>query len=149
MLTADNIVQQPTKPRNVRRTAVVIGLGIGVLFIIIFLSIPATRRRIVNAIGQPAVVGATAIEVRGDWFQNHLYAPAVVQVPVGSTIRWTFNDRGANGSGELVGHNVVGEGWSSPVLSEGVFEHTFTTAGSYRYTCSLHGAMDGMVVVTE
>lgn len=120
-----------------------------VLLIVVALAIPATRRRIANPAGQPAVVGATEVEVRGDWFQNHLYAPSVTQVRAGSTVRWTFNDRGANGTGESVNHNVVGQGWSSPVLADGVYEHTFTAPGTYRYTCTLHSGMDGVVVVID
>lgn len=129
---------------------IVVGLVIGVALLgLVSLGIPPTRRWIANPTGQPAVVGATEIDVRGDWFQNHLYAPSVVQVPVGSTVRWTFNDRGANGADEPVEHNVVGDGWASPVLTEGVYEYTFTTPGTYRYTCTLHRYMDGVVIVTE
>lgn len=133
------------------RQRLVGGLVIGglVLMAVIALTIPSTRRRIANPAGQPAVIGATAIEVRGDAFQGHLYAPSVAQVSVGSTIRWTFNDRGANGTDELAEHNVVGQGWASPVLAEGVYEHTFSEPGTYRYTCTLHSGMDGVVLVVN
>lgn len=137
--------------RGTRRKRLIGGVVVGgvILLVVIFLAIPANRRRIANPAGQPAVVGATEIEVRGDGFQGHVYAPSVTQVQIGSTIRWTFNDRGANGTEAPIKHNVVGDGWASPLLAEGSYEHTFTAPGTYRYVCSLHSGMDGVVVVTR
>lgn len=112
----------------------------------------AARIRIICAslrspAGQAAVAGVSTIDVLGDSFQNHIYAPAVVRVPVGTTVTWVFNDRGVGGSGEAVPHNVIGAGWGSTVLAEGSFEQTFSAPGVYPYTCTLHSGMNGVVEV--
>ncbi len=40
------------------------------------------------------------------------------------------------------------EGWKSgKPQSEGSFTHTFDQPGTYGYRCTLHGGMDGRVVV--
>ncbi len=40
-------------------------------------------------------------------------------------------------------------GWDSGLMSSGSFAHTFPTAGSFPYFCTVHGTMmTGMVVVT-
>lgn len=69
------------------------------------------------------------------------FEPAVVEVPAGTTVTWTFTDN--------TDHNVVGEGFESDVLSDGTFTHTFTEAGTYDYQCTLHGGMRGRVVVAD
>lgn len=143
---------QPAAPPRRRVRAMIITSLAAVLVIsaIIFATLPPLRRYIADPAGQPAVVGVNQVLVRGDSFQNHVYAPSVVQVPVGTTITWTFDDRGANGSGELVAHNVVGAGFVSPVLTNGTWSYTFDAPGTYRYVCTLHSYMDGQVeVVTQ
>jgi hypothetical protein len=44
---------------------------------------------------------------------------------------------------------VVGDGIESETQTEGTFQHTFAAPGRYEYRCTLHGGMDGVVVVTE
>lgn len=80
--------------------------------------------------------GATRVRVAGLAFK-----PAEVTVPVGGTVTWEFDD----GS---VAHNVVFEdGPKSDIETEGTFEHTFDTAGSFPYVCTLHPTMKGTVTV--
>lgn len=134
------------RPRRNRRLALV-GGGIAIVLLAVWLAIPSTRRWLANPTGQPAQEGVTTILVRGDLWQNHLFAPAVVRVPVGSTITWTFADNGPTGQGSVAPHNVVGAGWASPVIGLGSYEHTFTEPGTYRYVCTLHTNMDGVVEV--
>jgi plastocyanin len=123
---------------------VVAFIGLGIL---LFVTLPPVRRFVANPTGQTAAVGISSVLVRGDAFQNHLYEPAVIRVPIGTTVTWTFADRGPQGVSELDEHNVVGEGFASPVLTDGTWSHTFTEAGTYRYRCTLHAFMDGVVVV--
>jgi plastocyanin len=48
-----------------------------------------------------------------------------------------------------VPHDVTGEGWKSgDPQSEGTFRHAFDRPGTYDYRCTLHGGMEGRVVVT-
>jgi len=117
---------------------------------IVLLSVPITRRYIANPTGQPAAIGATRVAVVDDSFQGHRYAPSVIQVPLGTTVTWEFLDRGTGGREEAVTHNVIGSGWGSPLMATGSWQYTFSTPGTYRYVCSLHPGMDGVVqVVTE
>lgn len=136
-------------PWGTRRIVVGIAAGLAVLALIIAFSVPATRRYLANPAGQPAAIGVTNLSVMYDGFQRHRFAPSVVQVPSGTTITWEFADRGASGNDTPVGHNVVGAGWGSPVLASGTWQHTFTAPGTYRYLCSLHPGMDGVVEVVS
>lgn len=92
-------------------------------------------RLLANPTATAAAVGVDDVVVSGSAFQ-----PPVIQVDAGTTVTWTFDD----GS---TGHNVVGDGWSSPAQESGTYQHTFEQPGSYPYTCTLHWGMDGRVEV--
>ena len=129
-----------------------IGIVLGIVAALLLVAVataPPLRRIIARPAEQPAVVGISTIDVVGDWFENHRYSPPVVEVPIGATVTWNFIDRGVNGDEAPVPHNVIGDGWGSPVLAEGSFSHTFDAPGRYTYTCTLHGGMDGVIVVVE
>jgi plastocyanin len=81
------------------------------------------------------VRGVTTIQLHDRRFQ-----PAAIEVPAGATVTWEFTDGGRH-------HNVVGDGFSSPVQARGAFTHTFDRAGSYPYRCTLHKDMQGRVIV--
>jgi plastocyanin len=82
-----------------------------------------------------AVAGATEVAVVDDRFE-----PAVIEVPTGTEITWRWQ-----GQNE---HNVVGEGFESPVQTEGTFVTTFRDPGTFDYRCTLHPFMRGQVMVT-
>lgn len=84
----------------------------------------------------PPVAGVTEVAV-GDNF----FAPVAIEVPAGTTVTWTWD-----GNND---HNVVGDGFESPVQIQGGFAHTFSAPGTYDYRCTLHGGMRGEVVVTN
>ena len=86
-------------------------------------------------LGDP-VVGATQIAVRDNEF-----SPQSVEVPVGTTITWTWEGNTA--------HNVVGDGFESDEQQSGTFTHTFGEPGTHEYECTLHFLMRGEVVVRE
>ncbi|MEU5841198.1 cupredoxin domain-containing protein [Rhodococcus sp. NPDC047139] len=70
------------------------------------------------------------------------FEPMNVTVPVGGTVRWTFDDGG-------VLHHVGSDGeFDSGITADGSFEHTFDTPGVYEYHCSVHRYMTGTVTVT-
>lgn len=69
------------------------------------------------------------------------FSPPVIQVEPGTEVRWVFADTQA--------HNIAGDGFRSEDLVSGSFEHTFETAGSYRYTCTLHAFMAGRIIVAS
>lgn len=70
------------------------------------------------------------------------FVPAELTVAVGDTVTWVWDDGN-------IPHDVKFDDFRSKVQSKGRYEHTFDTAGSYDYTCSVHPQMDGTIVVEE
>jgi plastocyanin len=91
-------------------------------------------------------VTAPAAPVNGDQVNigNFAFVPATLTVRAGSTVTWTNHDEEP--------HTVVASDGSfhSPGLGTGgTFSHTFATAGTFDYVCSIHPMMHGTVVVTQ
>jgi amicyanin len=86
---------------------------------------------------------ANAVATDAVHIKNFAFSPATVTVKAGSTVVWT-NDDG-------IQHDVTfdGGGIKSAVLNHNdTFSHTFPTAGTYHYICSIHPFMHGTVIVT-
>lgn len=83
-----------------------------------------------------AAVPTAAVRV-----QDNNFDPEAIQVTAGDTVMWQW--QGQND------HNVVADGFASPVQNSGSFEQRFENPGTYQYRCTLHGGMQGTVVVTE
>jgi plastocyanin len=65
-----------------------------------------------------------------------------VNVAVGGTVVWMNNDTTAHTS------NADGGAWSSGSIAPGgQFSHTFPSAGTFPYHCTLHPSMIGTVNV--
>jgi plastocyanin len=81
-------------------------------------------------------VVTTAVTIGNDFFD-----PANIQVSPGATVTWTWP------SGVAV-HNVtfadVTSGDKGPGSS---FSKSFPTAGTFTYSCTIHGGMSGTVLV--
>ena len=74
--------------------------------------------------------------------EQYSYGPGNLSVDQGDTVTWTNHDS--------VEHDVVvtsgPESFRSPLLGQGEsWSHTFATAGSYSYICSLHPDMRAAV----
>jgi plastocyanin len=69
------------------------------------------------------------------------YTPATLTVPAGATVTWVWQD-GA------IAHDVKGDGFKSKVIAEGAFPHRFDQPGTYKYRCTLHPNMTGVIEVT-
>ncbi|OSC23798.1 amidase [Mycobacterium vulneris] len=87
-----------------------------------------------------------AAPVRGDQvsIDGFAFAPVTLTVPVGTTVTWTNRDEEP--------HTVAASDGSfhSPGMGTGAtFTHTFSTAGTFDYVCSIHPMMRGTVVVTR
>lgn len=143
-MTTQNV--QSARPHT-RRPWIMAAVASLVLLGVIMATLPPMRRMLANPAGGPIIKTGTAIAVTGDTFQGHVFAPAVLQVAMGSTVTWTFADRGAAGNEPLVEHNVVGPAFASPILSEGSWSFSFDTPGSYDYVCTLHPFMNGRIEV--
>jgi plastocyanin len=93
----------------------------------------------------PAPTGTTSAPVAGDQvsIDNFAFAPATLTVKVGGTVTWTNRDEEP--------HTVAANDgtFHSPGMGTGAtFSHTFPTAGTFDYVCSIHPMMHGTVVVT-
>lgn len=79
------------------------------------------------------------IEIR-----DFAFAPDVILVPVGTTVRWTNG-----GAGD---HTVTSDTglFDAGTLSPGAsFEYRFDVPGTYAYHCAIHSSMTGTVIVTN
>ena len=71
------------------------------------------------------------------------FNPKTVAVALGGSVTWTF---------QATAHNVTFTGNSSappniPNTSNSSKSVTFTTAGNFTYTCTIHAGMNGLVIV--
>jgi plastocyanin len=72
---------------------------------------------------------------------DNAFDPKTTEVAVGDTVTWTFEGSAL--------HNVTGPGMKSGNLKKGkTFEHTFNSAGTVEYVCTLHPGMKGKVEVS-
>lgn len=72
---------------------------------------------------------------------NNTFRPASIKVVPNTTVQWTW----ANGA---TTHNVTFSDASSGDQGEGhVFTKVFPTAGTFNYSCTIHGGMAGTVLV--
>ena len=72
---------------------------------------------------------------------NFVFQPAELKIKVGTTVTWTNRDD--------IPHTVVSAGKfrSKTLDTDDKFTFTFTNAGDYKYFCSLHPHMTGMITV--
>jgi plastocyanin len=86
------------------------------------------------------VIGAHAEDMKVT-IDNFTFAPAELKVKVGDTVTWTNHDD--------IPHTVVSAGKfrSKTMDTDNDFSFTFTAAGDYKYFCSLHPHMTGMIKV--
>ena len=72
---------------------------------------------------------------------NFTFEPAQLTVKVGTTVTWKNRDD--------IPHTVVSAGKfrSKTMDTDDSFSFTFTAAGDYKYFCSLHPHMTGMIKV--
>ncbi|HST62732.1 MAG TPA: cupredoxin family copper-binding protein [Longimicrobium sp.] len=74
--------------------------------------------------------------------RNMAFAPGRMEVAVGTTVQWTNNDP--------LAHTVTASDRSFDsglIQPGGTWAHTFTTPGTYDYSCTPHPFMKGVVIV--
>ena len=83
--------------------------------------------------GAPAYADDTEVTI-----DNFTFSPASLTVKVGTTVTWKNHDD--------IPHTIVSAGKfrSKTLDTDDGFSFTFTTAGDYKYFCSLHPHMTGM-----
>jgi plastocyanin len=83
------------------------------------------------------------LELNEVFIQNSAFNPSTITVVASTTITWTNND--------VISHTVTSDTGnelnSGNIPSNGTWSHTFTTAGTYPYHCTIHPAMKATVKV--
>ena len=74
--------------------------------------------------------------------KNIAFTPRTVTIQTGQAVVWTWHD----GS---VPHNVTFANFHSVIQTAGTYVHTFPTAGTFQYSCTIHSGMTGTVIVTS
>ena len=72
------------------------------------------------------------------------FSPSTVTIEVGEAVRWV--------NGQAIAHTITPDGhteWADQSVSASgeTFQHTFNTAGSFPYLCTIHAGMTGTVNV--
>jgi plastocyanin len=103
-----------------------------------------------RSLGRPAVAATISLllgvahayaEDTSVTIDNFTFAPAELTVKVGTTVTWTNHDD--------IPHTIVSAGKfrSKTLDTDNSFSFTFAQAGDYKYFCSLHPHMTGMIKV--
>jgi plastocyanin len=84
---------------------------------------------------------AHAEETTNVTIDNFTFEPAQLTVKIGTTVTWKNRDD--------IPHTIVSAGKfrSKPLDTDDSFSFTFTAAGDYKYFCSLHPHMTGIIKV--
>ena len=96
-----------------------------------------------EAPGLGVAVASETVEI-----DEFAFGPSELTVPVESEVTWRHAQPG-------VAHTVTADGGSwlgtdSGRMTEGEsFSYTFVQEGTYRYFCSIHPSMRGVITVTE
>ena len=86
--------------------------------------------------GAPVRADDTSVTI-----DNFTFQPAALTVKVGTTVTWKNHDD--------IPHTIVSAGTfrSKTLDTDDNYSFTFTTAGDYKYFCSLHPHMTGTIKV--
>jgi plastocyanin len=91
--------------------------------------------------GTPSGGNDTPVATNQVGVSDNTFSPASIVVSAGTTVTWTW----AAGAAP---HNVTfSDGNNSGDKSTGTFSRTFSTAGTFNYSCTLHSGMNGTVKV--
>jgi len=91
--------------------------------------------------GNPSGGTDTPVATNQVAVSDNIFTPASIQVSPGTTVTWTW-------APNVAAHNVTfSDGNNSGDKSSGTFSRTFSTAGTFNYSCTLHGGMTGAVKV--
>ena|SRR5574339_504471 len=119
--------------------------------VLTFLACPLLSANSIPAENQTAASGNQVIISPGSSSPSNVkfFDPLILNVPVGATVTWKNLDSTlhtvTSGSAES---GKSGTYFDSSYLTGGkTFQHTFNSAGTFDYFCTLHPYMKGQVVV--
>jgi plastocyanin len=102
-----------------------------------------------NASGQSKTTLVSIVKGASIPTSEEPYNPSPVNIAKGTTVTWTNHDTTAHTvtEGNPSGYSPP-NGFDSGILAPGgLFTHTFATAGTVQYYCTLHPTMLGEVIV--
>lgn len=71
---------------------------------------------------------------------NFAFNPQIDTITAGTTVKWINEDNAP--------HKIKSDTFNSETLSKGdSYEFTFTTKGTYSYSCAIHPFMTGQIIV--
>ena len=112
-----------------------------------------------SAITTSASAGIKTVEVTMKQSPKSRFDPDVVKIAVGDTVKWTnpafvthsvtFDPSLATTAGDVALPAGAAPFDSGNIEEDGIFSHTFTVKGTYKYVCKFHEAMGmtGTVIV--
>jgi plastocyanin len=77
---------------------------------------------------------------------GNVFSPTSAEIGRGGTIRFRISES-PDGRGHNVIFNRTGAPTNIPVVKDTTVPRTFTNAGTFPYTCTVHPGMDGEVIV--
>jgi plastocyanin len=123
-----------------RRLAIALVIVLAGLALVPFVALPSGKfswQQFSGAYQAPDLVAV--VEIRA-----FAYTPNPVIIPIGGRVRWVNRDPVAH----TATSNPAGEFDSGTIAPGGQFEYQFNQAGTYSYTCTIHPAMTGKVIVS-
>ena len=115
---------------------VIIGVIVIILIIggFVLLKKPAINTTAIPSSQEPTQAGNSVS------IENFSFSPATLTVKVGDTVTWTNKDTAT--------HIIKADSFTSTSLQQnGVYTFTFTTKGTFVYSCSIHPSMKGTIIV--
>ena len=92
----------------------------------------------------PTTSGNTPVMAASVSIVNFAFSPATVHLKVGGTVTWTNKDATPHTATDLNGSFDSGS-----LATDRTFSHTFSTAGTYTYHCTIHSTMASATIVVE
>ncbi len=92
----------------------------------------------------PTSSGNTPVIAASVSIVNFAFSPAIVHLKVGGTVTWTNKDATPHTATDLGGSFDSGS-----LSTDQVFKHTFATAGTYTYHCTIHTMMPNATIIVE
>ena len=106
-----------------------------------FVNLRTAGIRLAVAVAMASQMAVAHCEETSVMIDNFTFQPAQLTVKVGTTVTWKNRDD--------IPHTIVSAGKfrSKPLDTDNTYSFTFTSAGDYKYFCSLHPHMVGMIKV--
>ena len=97
-----------------------------------------------------ASAGGSASQIHTVNIEASQYSPAVKNISTGDTVRWVLTQYNSDPNNYQHSTTSNSSLWDSGLLNLGAtFTHTFTSAGSYEYHCTVHSWMSGVINVAS